>query len=133
MGRYYSGDIEGKFWFGVQSSDDANHFGGVEVEVEDEESEDVMSMDYFFEKDDLEDINAGIQECLDGLGENKKKIDDYFETRPSYNDDQMANDLEMTKEELRENLEIYARLRLGNQIKECVERTGQCNFTADLY
>lgn len=22
MGRYYSGDIEGKFWFGVQSSDD---------------------------------------------------------------------------------------------------------------
>ena len=27
MGRYYGGDIEGKFWFGVQSSDDADHFG----------------------------------------------------------------------------------------------------------
>jgi hypothetical protein len=27
MGRYYSGDIEGKFWFGTQSSDDATHFG----------------------------------------------------------------------------------------------------------
>ena len=27
MGRYYNGDIEGKFWFGVQSSDDADFFG----------------------------------------------------------------------------------------------------------
>ena len=29
MGRYYSGDINGKFWFGTQSSGDASHFGGV--------------------------------------------------------------------------------------------------------
>ena len=27
MGRYYSGDIEGKFWFAVQDSDDADFFG----------------------------------------------------------------------------------------------------------
>ena len=27
MGRYYSGDISGKFWFGVQSSGDASEFG----------------------------------------------------------------------------------------------------------
>ena len=27
MGRYYNGDIEGKFWFAVQSSDDADYFG----------------------------------------------------------------------------------------------------------
>ena len=27
MGRYYTGDIEGKFWFAVQSSDDADFFG----------------------------------------------------------------------------------------------------------
>ena len=27
MGRYYSGDIEGKFWFAIQSSDDADYFG----------------------------------------------------------------------------------------------------------
>ena len=26
MGRYYNGDIEGKFWFAVQSSDDADFF-----------------------------------------------------------------------------------------------------------
>jgi len=28
MGRYYSGSIAGKFWFGVQDSDDATKFGG---------------------------------------------------------------------------------------------------------
>ena len=27
MGRYYSGDIEGKFAFAVQSSNDADFFG----------------------------------------------------------------------------------------------------------
>ena len=27
MGRFYNGDIEGKFWFGVQESNDADHFG----------------------------------------------------------------------------------------------------------
>ena len=41
MGRYYHGDIEGKFWFGVQDSRDAEHFGGEETPIietfEDEE------------------------------------------------------------------------------------------------
>ena len=27
MGRYYTGDIEGKFWFGIQSSNSADRFG----------------------------------------------------------------------------------------------------------
>ena len=27
MGRYYSGDIEGKMWFAVQSSNDWDFFG----------------------------------------------------------------------------------------------------------
>ena len=27
MGRYFEGDIEGKFWFGVQSSSAADRFG----------------------------------------------------------------------------------------------------------
>ena len=27
MGRYYHGDIGGKFWFGIQESDDASFFG----------------------------------------------------------------------------------------------------------
>lgn len=27
MGRYYSGQISGKFWFSIQASDDASYFG----------------------------------------------------------------------------------------------------------
>jgi hypothetical protein len=34
MGRYYYGDISGKFWFGVQASNDADHFDGVHEKVE---------------------------------------------------------------------------------------------------
>ena len=30
MGRYYSGDIEGKFMFAVQSSDAPERFGAIE-------------------------------------------------------------------------------------------------------
>lgn len=133
MGRYYSGDIEGKFWFGVQSSDDANYFGGAEVEMEDEESEEVVAMEYFFEKEDMPSIDAGIKECLDELGESKQKIDEYFQTHSGYNDNDMAKDLDITVEELRDKLTLYARLRLGNQIKACVEGIGKCHFTADLY
>ena len=43
MGRYYNGDIEGKFWFGVQDSDDASFFGGEKVEPN--------YIEYYFEKD----------------------------------------------------------------------------------
>jgi hypothetical protein len=31
MGRYYDGDIEGKFWFAVQDSNDGEFFGAEET------------------------------------------------------------------------------------------------------
>ena len=34
MGRYYDGDIEGKWWFGVQPSDVPTRFGGGETRIE---------------------------------------------------------------------------------------------------
>ena len=43
MGRYYDGDINGKFWFAVQSSDDADFFG-----VQGESS----YLSYYFSEDD---------------------------------------------------------------------------------
>jgi hypothetical protein len=33
MGRYYTGQISGKFWFGIQNSDDATYFGKEPDEV----------------------------------------------------------------------------------------------------
>jgi len=55
MGRYYSGDIEGKFWFGVQSSDDASFFGGEESEPN--------HLTYWFDEGHLKEIEAGLASC----------------------------------------------------------------------
>ena len=55
MGRYYNGDIEGKFWFAVQSSTDADFFGVVGSEP--------SYLDYYFSEDNLKDIEKGISEC----------------------------------------------------------------------
>jgi hypothetical protein len=33
MGRYYSGDIGGKFWFAIQDSCDAEYFGNEPEEI----------------------------------------------------------------------------------------------------
>ena len=47
MGRYYHGDIEGKFWFGVQSSTDAEFFG-VEGNAN--------FLHYYFDEDNKKDV-----------------------------------------------------------------------------
>ena len=54
MGRYYEGDIDGKFWFAVQSSDDGEFFGAEEQESN--------WIDYYVDKEIFEEIN-GIKKC----------------------------------------------------------------------
>jgi len=132
MGRYYQGDIEGKFWFSVQSSDDANYFGGSEIELQDEDEDDVYALEYFFNKEDLETINEGVQTCITDLGEFKPKLDEVFSSSNSYNPDELARQLGVGQAKYRSLMESYARLHLGNKIKKCVEEKGECNFTAEL-
>jgi hypothetical protein len=139
MGRYYTGDIEGKFWFGVQDSEDANHFGGSEVEEIDVDTEDVIGLQYHFTTEDLPDINDGIETCVKALGPNLEFLDKYFgpggEGENSYSPDSLAKQLganDWTDKKFKDILEQYARLHLGKQIKECVERIGKCSFDAEL-
>lgn len=132
MGRYYQGDIEGKFWFGVQSSDDANNFGGSEIELIDEETDDAYELEYFFNKEDLGTINEGIQTCITDLGEFKAKLDEVFSSSNGYNPDELARNLGVGKAKYTQLMETYARLHLGEKIKKCVEEKGECNFTAEL-
>jgi len=131
MGRYYQGDIEGKFWFAVQNSDDANNFGGSEIELQDDDGE-VMELEYFFAKEDLESINEGVQTCITDLGEFKPKLDEVFSLSNSYNPDELARQLGVGQAKYRDLMESYARLHLGNKIKKCVEDNGECRFTAEL-
>jgi hypothetical protein len=131
MGRYYQGDIEGKFWFGVQSSDDANNFGGSEIELQDDDGE-IYELEYFFNKEDLESINEGIQTCITDLGEFKSKLDEVFSSSNGYNPDVLAKQLGVAEAKYSTIMDSYARLHLGNKIKKCVEDNGECRFTAEL-
>jgi len=123
MGRYYQGDIEGKFWFTVQSSDDADHFG-----VEGQSTE----LYYFFGKENLKDIKKGIKECLKGLGDWKDKLDTFFTNNEGYNEKMLWDQIKLNKVKARKMLKLYARHRLGVEILACLEKEGSCSFSAEL-
>ena len=129
MGRYYTGDIDGKFMFGVQSSDDANFFG-----VEGESK----SLDYYYGEDTLPSVEEGVKECEGVLGEYLKHIEQFFKENDSFNDERLAKYLtkslgkDVTEENTRFNLEWYARLELGKEIRDCIKENDECNFEAEL-
>ena len=126
MGRYYNGDIEGKFWFAIQESNDADFFGC--------EGESPPTLEYYFDEEEhLDEINKGIITCLTALGEFKEKIDNYFEEHNGYNDKIMSNALNISTDKLRDLLRWYARLQLGEKILKYVLEHGQCHFEAEVY
>ena len=129
MGRYYHGDIEGKFMFGVQSSSDADFFG-----VEGQAS----YLNYYYSKEDLPKVEEGIKECEGVLGEYLKHIDHFFKEKDSYNNEQLSKYLteklgkDVTENNVAFNLEWYARLELGREIRDCIKENDQCYFEAEL-
>ena len=129
MGRYYSGDIEGKFWFGVQSSDDGEFFGAIPHEPN--------YINYSVEE--IEPVEEGIKECHKSLGDNLKRLDDFFDScEHGYNEEMIIKwyknkyDETITESDISSMLEWYARLRLGNKILNCMKEHGQCHFEAEL-
>ena len=139
MWRYYSGEIEGKFWFAVQGSDDAIHFGGVydyvdeEGEVVDDDDQIAFQINFHFDQSHMEDIRNGIATCLEHLGEYQEALDNFFEAKSSYNNEEIAKELRIPVAKVAELLTHYARLFLGLKIEQCVGENGECNFEADLY
>ena len=123
MGRYYSGDIEGKFWFGVQSSTDADFFGATGYEPN--------YVEYYFTEDELPDIKAGLATCKKELGRWLKDIDKFFEEVNGYND-QIIAEHGFNVKEFNEKLTWYARYKLGKKIYDCVKKNGSCEFQAEL-
>ena len=123
MGRFYSGDINGKFWFAVQSSNDADFFGGRHCEP--------SYIEYYFSGDDLPTIEKGIKECLKMLGKYKKKLDNFFKNCEGYTDEMIVKSLNINSNKVRGLLEWYARLDLGEKILKSVKNTGSCTFEAE--
>ena len=122
MGRYYSGDIEGKFWFRVQSSGDGEFFG-CEANV-------LTIIDYYAE--DLEEAEIGLQKCFEALGEYKIKLDQFFSEHSAYNDKQLAETLNVCEAKAQTLLLWYARRELGEKIINCLKEKGHCEFEAEL-
>lgn len=124
MGRYITGDIDHKFAFGVQPSDDADFFGVTGVQP--------STLYYYFDEDNMEKINAGIERCLIELGEYKEKLDVFFEENPAYSDEQLKEYLGTERPvSVGELLQWYFRLELGMKIKDCVVANGACEFEAE--
>jgi hypothetical protein len=123
MGRYYSGDIEGKFWFAVQSSDDGEFFGA-------EEEENIIKPYY---ANDLDKAEEGVNQCIEELGDFKGKLDEFFKSNKGYTNKELSDFLEVTDEKLKNLLKWYARLELGIKIRDCIKEIGSCSFEAELY
>jgi hypothetical protein len=123
MGRFYSGDIEGKFWVGVQSSDDADFFGveGTQPEY----------LEYHYEQSDLDMVKDNLDICHKELGEYEAKLDDFFKDCQGYNDEMIVKHCDVTLEKAKSLLVWYARLQLGNKIAESL-KDGDCQFEAEL-
>ena len=118
MGRYYNGDIEGKFWFAVQSSNSADRFGVTGNEP--------AYLEYWFDENNLEDVEVEIKNIEKSLGDKIKIIEDFFKKNNAYTD-VMLNQVKISVEELSE----YADLKLGIQIRDCIKENGQCSFQAE--
>ena len=119
MGRYYSGDIEGKFWFALQSSTCADRFG--------KKGEIPCYLEYYFNTYNLPEVEAEIQRIESTLGNVKEKIDKFFEENNGYNDEKLKEH-GITIHHLSE----YADLLLGYQIQNAIIENGVCQFTAEL-
>lgn len=119
MGRYYSGDIGGKFWFALQSSTAASRFG-----VDYTEPNFVY---YNFYEEHLEDVQAELKRIEDKLGDKMQIIKKFFQDNMGYNDEKLE-----AAGISRAELSDYADYGLGKQIEECIIENGQCSFEAEL-
>ena len=119
MGRYYSGEIEGKFWFGIQSSIAADRFGVSHNEPN--------YVEYYYSEEDLEGVVEEIKVIEDNLGDKLEVMDKFFDSVDGYNNKQLE-ELGISRDDLSE----YADLKLGIKIRDCIKENGRCMFDAEL-
>lgn len=136
MGRYYEGDIEGKFWFGIQSSDDADFFGSSGFQPD--------YLEYYFDEEHLDKIQKGLDECSQHLDYRKDLLDDFFKKNNGYTQEQICELLDIpvpktgisveehNKSKYHYYLMWYARYELGKKILDRVKSDKFCSFRAEL-
>mgnify|MGYP001329231190 CR=1 FL=1 len=137
MGRYYHGDIEGKFWFGVQSSVAPRDFSP----DGEHNNEDEMITHWGFSKKTLPDVEKHLETLTERLGSYKEILDEFFKDRDMYNDEELVK--AVAPENFRTKgssyvdqfratfLRDYADHFLGTQIADCIRKNGECHFKGE--
>ena len=122
MGRYYSGDIEGKFWFGVQPSNVAESFGAVQQEQ--------YYVDYVVYREYLDQTHKRMAQLVAEMGDTKQKLDDFFSKNDGYNDQILEeNGIDF------KYIPMYADWNFGKKILDFFEQNPDadyCEFSAEL-
>jgi hypothetical protein len=127
MGRYYEGDIEGKFAFGSQSSTAADRFGVT--------GDAPGYIDYYYDETNLPGLESELKAIEESLGEYKTPLKVYFDlfffsdSNMSFNEYIKKGGLTaMTDSQWSE----YNDYTIGRKILKCIEDQGSCSFTAEL-
>ena len=108
MGRWYAGSIEGKFWFGVQSSAAADRFGVVGIQPEE--------LYYNFDIASLPGIYQELSNIAKNLGSNLILLHTFFKENTSYSDEKVAEYLNVELDVAKKLLKDYADFELGIEI-----------------
>lgn len=128
MGRYYSGDIEGKFAFGIQNSNAADRFGVI--------GQIPNFIEYYYSEDNLDDLKEELKNIEDAFGEHKPALKIYFDLYKTQDNAPLSFSSyikegglpELTESQLSE----YYDYLLGRKILDCIQETGTCTFDAEL-
>ena len=129
MGRYFYGDIDGKFWFAVQSSNAADRFGVI--------GSTPNYLTYYYTRENLPDVIQELVNIKTSLGEYFNKFKKFFEEKDYYNDEELMEylgleDTDENKRKYRKMLEDYADHGLGIKIKKHLEEFNDCTFDAEF-
>ena len=120
MGRYYSGDIEGKFMFAVQPSSAGERFGAQDV---------TNYVEYYVDREEYDNIVNEIND-IEKTGAVKRVQDMFAKCEHGYNDEIMKEN-GVSKEDIAE----YADWRMGMQMKEYFDNNPDADgisFNAEL-
>jgi len=128
MGRYYHGDIEGKFWFGVQYSDIGESvFGGELVEMDEYEEFGLYRID---DEENVKEVMKDLEESLDIY---REKFDAFFKENETYTTEILMKYLGLVSEKHYNSLlEDYANYYFGLKLLKAFEECEVVEFWAEF-
>tara|TARA_R110000751_G_C13622757_1_gene464798 strand:+ start:394 stop:771 length:378 start_codon:yes stop_codon:yes gene_type:complete len=125
MGRYVYGDIEHKFWFATQESNDITLFGGNEAEAQ--------FINWYWDEQDIPVCEDKLKEvhrdCVKSTGISPRhwlsKVNSKGYTLSS-------SDKETDDETWRKGIEYAATFELGMKIRRVLKDQGSCSVEAEF-